>query len=429
MTIEGGPVLDKLLTFTKKLRILEGSTRSMKTWAVLIHLILYSLEDTLEIRVFRAVKADCGDAVASEFVKIMNLYLPEIWKNGKHWNKSDKRWISPKRSMIHFCGCEDEQRLHGYNQDIAYLNEVMEIHYEAYRQIANRTQGKYGIIFMDFNPSLTQHWVFNRILSRSPDRYDYMHSTYKDNPYLSDHHVAEIESTEPTAYNISQGTADYRAWQVYGLGLRCKVEGAVYERWEITDFFPERKACKFWCYGMDFGFTVDPSTLVLVALFQDELYLKEIFYQKKLTPLRHPDKPDAPCIQNLLEFNEIPKSVKIFCDKSRPEQIEDLRRCGYNAQPSKGARIEDGIQKVQKYQLKIFRNSQNLQNEAENYAYKEVYVHKKKRIINKPIDEWNHCLDAVRYAVEGGIYKQDRNFESEETEESFDFTFASEFAS
>lgn len=387
-------LLGIFLNMTKPIKIFEGSTRSTKTYMILMGLIFLGTKEKIRIRVFRALAADCRGTVAQDLLDIVEKYFPGLGI----WYESKKKFVIYQTGTeIYFAGCDNEKRLHGYKQDIAYFNEVMEINYLSYNQVSYRTS---RFIVMDFNPSITMHWVFQKIMKQSSDKYDYCHSTYKDNDFLKPAQIASIENKEPTPENIEAGTADYWEWQVYGLGQRCKAPGAVYSNWEIVEDedFPERKACSQWLYGMDFGFSVDPTTLILIALCQNELYVKEIFYQKELSILRNAKKPNDPCVQNFLEWYEIPKSDMIVADKSRPEHINDLRALGYNVVPSLGARIEDGIEKVKNFFLKIPRSSQFLSIELENYRRKEKT--KDKKMVIEPIDDFNHCLDPVRYGVE-----------------------------
>lgn len=394
-------LLGLFLNMTKPVRIFEGSTRSTKTYMILMGLLFLGSKDRLVIRIFRAVAADCRSTVAQDLLDIVEMYFPGIGT----WYESKKLFVIHQTgTKIYFAGCDNEKRLHGYKQDIAYFNEIMEVNYLSYNQVSYRTR---LFIIMDFNPSVTLHWVFQTIMKQDPDKYDYCHSTYKDNAFLTANQIANIESKEPTPENIKAGTADYWEWQVYGLGQRCKAPGAIYSNWELVDYFPERSACSDWLYGMDFGFSVDPTTLMNIALSQNELYVREMLYQKELSILRNPKKPTVDCIQNFLEYYNISKSDMIVCDKSRPEHISDLCNLGYNAVPSLGARIEDGIEKVKNFHIKVLRSSQHTAMEFENYRRKEKQ--KSKKMVIEPIDDFNHCLDPVRYGVEYIHINKNRN--------------------
>jgi len=395
--VNGSFILGELLKNTKPLVVLEGSSRSTKTYSWELFCILHIISrwnEKIVIRAFRAIKTDCKDTIAKDFQDIMQDYFPHLWDE-KRWNKTENRYKFLNGSEFHCTGCDDAKRLKGYKQHVAILNEVMEISRAAYDQIDIRTT---ELVIMDFNPSITQHWVFKSILSQPPTEYLYLHSTYKDNEHLSDEQVKKIEKLEPNPVNDAAGTSDYWTWQVFGLGRRCRREGAVYTRWDTTDDWPDPITCQRHGYAIDFGFTIDPTAVIECAIFQDFLYVREIAYKKGLLTVRAVDDPTIPCIQNELEINEVPKISKIYYDKARPDQGAALRACGYNTIKSLGGKVEDGVDKVKRFHIRVHISSQNIQTELENYIYPKD--EKTMEFKTKPIDKWNHAMDAIRYFVE-----------------------------
>lgn len=384
-----------LCEMTKHIRIFEGATRSTKTVTIVIWLIFYALtHKKAVIRVFRAVKADCRDSVCFDFLKMMGMYFPQFSMD--NWNKSSLTFTFPTTgTIINFAGCENAGRLHGYGQDIAYVNEIMSVKREPFYQIVKRTT---KLLLIDFNPSVSQHYIFEEYIDTKRTDFDYCHSTFKDNDFLSDFQKSTILGWEPTKENIEKKTADPRRWSVYGLGQRAEIDGQIYTNWEKTKWFPEREACSHWIYGIDFGFTRDPTAIILVAYCQGVLYIKELCYEKNLHTAQNKNYPNEPCIENYLVENKVGKKDLIVCDKARPEQRKELTMLGYNAVRSFGNRIEDGIDRVKKYTLHPDAGSVNLLGELENYRLKPTIQND--RMLDKPVDEFNHCLDALRYVVE-----------------------------
>lgn len=377
----------------KPIICLEGSARSGKTWASLEYLIQLLHQQKLIATVFRHDAATHDKAAARDFQELMLLkYLP-IWKAGK-FNKQLKTFTFPNGSIIEFAGTNDPSKLHGPERDIAFLNEVTEITYEAYRQITARTR---KLVICDWNPSLSKHWIFERVIPR--DDCGYMHSTFRDNPHLSDKIIAEIEATDPSnAENVRQGTADKYFWSVYGLGMRAKREGVIFKDYIMCEpeDWPEPHNCQRHGYGLDFGFSTDPAALIECCLHQSRVYVREVIYEPSLITCRSHAQPNIPSLQGRFEENNLKKISKIVADSSRPEQIAELNAEGYCVSSVKkfAGSIVAGIDLMMRFPLHVHRNSTNIQTELDQYAWRR---HADGTWLNEPEDKWNHALDAIRY--------------------------------
>ena len=196
----------------KDTAILEGSTRSTKTYSIEQFLIIrWCIEKPgATVRCFRHDSTTHNKTTIKDFKEIMMTL--DLWDEGS-WNGTEKEFKFNNGSLFAFAATSDEQKLHGLKQDVAWLNEVMEISADAYAQIAFRTT---QLTIMDFNPSFNHHWVFSQIIPA--DNCAYKHSTYKDNPFLTDKQVMEIEKYEPTDFNLRRGSADAWRWDVDGFG-------------------------------------------------------------------------------------------------------------------------------------------------------------------------------------------------------------------
>jgi phage terminase large subunit len=374
----------------KDICVLEGSSRSSKTISIIQYLIIRCIEKPIVVRSFRSDQTVCRKTLVPDFQWVLNSQFPDV--QGV-WNKQEACYTFENGSQYFFDGC-DPAKLHGMRQNIAHLNEVMEFSYSAWNQIAARTT---GLKIFDYNPSLTHHWLFDTILTRPAAEFTYIHSTFKDNPFLSRQQVSEIMAWEPTIENKKQNTANQWLWDVYGLGKRGRREGAIYTRWELTKGWPDRYACTRWGYGLDFGYSIDPTALVECCVFQDSLYLRERIYETKLVATRSESNPKIPCIENLLEELEVDRNAKIYADSARPDSIAELAGVGFNVYPvhKNPGSINSGIQRVQRFKIFVHISSQNIQRELENYTW--ARDRKSEQLLDKPIDEFNHALDAVRY--------------------------------
>lgn len=367
--------------------------RSTKTWGWIEYCInLGAQMDGLIMTAFRADAATHEKAAIRDFKQIIvQPDYVELWKSGA-WNATAKTFRFPSGSVLEFAGTNDPGKLHGPERDIAILNEAMEISYDAYRQIAGRTR---LLTILDWNPSLNHHWVFDKILTR--DDVLYIHSTYKDNPYLSKKQIDEIERTDPNKIeNVRQGTADKWFWEVYGLGKRGRREGCIFDMWDVTDFWPDRYLCQRWGYGLDYGFSQDPTALIECALYQDELYLRELIYQKELIAQENPLEPQIPSIEGRMRALGIPKDVRIHADNARPEINRALQFSGYKIVPTIKTKdtIVAGIDRIKSQPVKVHRSSQNLQGEMESYSWAK---NSKGQWLDVPEDDNNHGIDGVRY--------------------------------
>ncbi len=381
----------------KDIIVFEGSARSGKTWSILEYLINVLAQEKLVATCFRFNEATHTTSTVRDFKDIMRFDdYAGLWKEG-NWNGQEKKFTFKNGSIMEFKGTSDAGKLHGPERDFAWLNEL-EHHYEAYRQIVARTR---LMTLIDFNPSLSKHWLFDRVLTRSNCLY--MHSTYKDNlMHLAQKIVDEIESTNPNVHeNKISGTADEYFWNVYGLGLRAKREGSIFKFWEFCEpeDWPAQHLCQRHGYGMDFGYSADPTALVECALFQSRLYVREVFRERGLITCRSHANPNTRSIQGMLEDHGIKKNAKIVADSARPEQIAELNAEGYSVTSCKKypGSIVAGIDLMKRTPLFVHRHSTDLHQELDQYAWKRK---PDGQWTQEPEDRFNHGVDGIRYWVE-----------------------------
>lgn len=390
----------RLIESNKRVVVFEGSSRSGKTYAILQYLIARALDERLFITVARARLTWLKASVIKDFVEILETQFKSY--DADRFNKAESTYTFENRSVISFIGLDVAQKIHGRKQDIVWLNEAIEVSYANYTQLMLRTTGK---VILDYNPSSETHWIYEKICNRSDC--DFFHSTYKDNLFLSPVVRGEIERLEPTRKNIENGTADETLWKIYGLGERCSPKGLVFPYVTIVSFFPRDEECSKVVYGLDFGYTNDPTTLVKVGLSNNELFLEELIYERGLTNVINPGKVEQESIEGRLRDLGVRLSSHIYADSAEPKSIQELKNAGfYNIEGAqKGPdSVANGIDIIKRYKVNITENSLNLIKEQKNYKWA---TSRDGVATNKPIDAFNHTWDATRYAVLSGIYEED----------------------
>lgn len=383
----------------KRYLLFEGSSGSSKTISIIQGGIEYCLTNPNKVwTTFRNDRATCHDSAVKDFKFILGQQFG-IWNLGK-WNVQNLEYEFPNGSKYQFRGANDAAKLHGPRRDVAHFNEVMEIDKEAFDQVDGRTA---DFIVCDWNPSFNHHWIFDRIMGSG--REFYVHSTFEDNPFLAEQARRVILSWEPTAENKAAGTADEWKWSVYGLGKRGRREGAIFKLWDITDDFPNPMDCQRHGYGLDYGFSLDPTALIECALFQDRLYLRERLYEKELVAQANPLDPQTPSIEGRLRELSIPEHARIHGESARPEINRALQKSGFKIVPTiKSAdSILAGIDRLRTFPIFIHRNSQNAQREFEGYTWDK---NASGEFLDRPIDRDNHLIDAARYWALGEVHPE-----------------------
>ena len=297
-----------------------------------------------------------------------------IYKEEDH-NKSNSEY-NLSGNLVEFISLDQPQKIRGRKRDLAFLNEANELFWEDWQQIVFRTTGR---IILDYNPSDSFHWIYDKVVPR--DDCDFQQTTYKDNKFLDDSIKMEIERLKDT-------DEDY--WRIYGLGERGSSRATIFQFGIVSEPYGELLSI-----GLDFGFTNDPTALVKVYKRGNELIFEELLYHTNLT------NQD---ISQKFEELELNRLDVIYADSAEPKSIEELHRMRWNVKPTvKGAdSIMAGIDMLKRYELKVTAKSLNLIKEFQNYKWIED---KNGNLLNKPVDNYNHAIDAIRYAVYNKLSK------------------------
>lgn len=325
----------------------------------------------------------------ADFIKIMK--ATKRWDRNK-WNSTDRKYTFYNGSTIEFLNADGDKAI-GPRRDILYVNEANKISYEIYSQLEIRTAKD---IYIDFNPT-NKFWAHTEVLNE-PDS-ELLVLTYRDNEGIPETVLASLLAKQEKAK-----TSEYwKNWcKVYIDGEIGSLEGNIFNNWRLIDNIPED--AKLIAYGMDFGFTNDPTTLVAVYKWNNQVILHELIYRKGLKNSE---------IVNILKQLNV-KDV-IFADSSEPKTIAEIKAYGFAMiGVKKGPNsVLEGIQLMQDYEYLVTKSSSNLINELENY----IWLNKGNKTI--PSDAFNHLIDAVRYVVWSRLGSKESNTKSQVF--SFDF--------
>jgi len=387
-------VFDRIVKCVARIIVLQGSSRSSKTFSVLQYLIGKSLDKPgTRILIARQTLQSLKESILPDLKEILKLHF-DMWKDS-NLNKADWVYTFENGSVIVFTGLGEKEgeKVHGVKFDYVYINECVDVNYPNVQQLLLRLGD--GQLLLDFNPRCSsKFWVYTKILER--DDAKLIHSTFRDNPFLNEKNIRELTGLEPTEENIRQGSADETAWKIYGLGQRAQVKGLIFPNYNIVPEFPD-KASNL-CYGLDWGFTNDPTTLSLKGEYEGELYLQEFLYETGLTNTKNPKNPGQLSIEQRFEEIGAGKHLPMWADSAEPKSIQDIRNCGYDIKgvvKGKGS-ILDGINTMKRFKINVVAGSDNMISEFENYKWK---VTRNGDVTNEPVDKHNHVIDGCRYAV------------------------------
>ena len=361
--------INKILALKKRIKIIQGGTSAGKTFGILPILIdKAAKKGGLEISVVAESIPHLRRGALRDFLKIMkwtNRYVDE------RYNKSLLKYEFANGSFIEFFSADDSKKLRGGRRNILYINECNQISFESFLEMSIRTKDE---VFLDYNPT-AEFWVQTEL--EGQEDAEKIILTYKDNEALDVGIVDQIEK------NIKKAeTSNYwKNWvDVYVNGIMGKLEGIVFSNWKQIDTIP--KEARLVGIGLDFGYTNDPTSCIEIYKHNETRILNEIVYQTGLL--------------NSDIAKKLPKDVPVYADSAEPKSIRTLQLAGITIKGVTKGRdsINYGIDVMQRENYLVTSNSTNLIKELRSYCWDTDKTGKR---LNKPIDNYNHAIDAVRY--------------------------------
>lgn len=362
---------NKIAALTKPLRIVQGGTSAGKTYSILLYLIYYALKRELTISIVAESVPVLKRGAYKDFIQILKQL--NFYDEANH-NLTDRKYQLGK-STFEFFGADNPDSLRGGRRDILFINECNNVSFEAFQELNVRTK---LFTFLDFNPT-APFWGTTELLE--DEKAEHLIVTYKDNEFLEQKIIDEIES-----WKIKGETSEYYAnrWRVMGQGLMGKQEGAIITDWSEIEELP--KDAELIASGLDWGYSNDPTTLISLYRYNGELIADEKLYQKGLLNSQIAEK-----IRGTDAKNHI-----IYADSAEPKSIAELRNYGFPVVPVVKGKdsINYGLSLIQEQPIKVTATSTNLIKELLNYTWAKD---KNGTPLNIAIDAFNHGIDALRY--------------------------------
>lgn len=348
----------------------QGGTSSGKTYSIMQVLYVLGIEDAGSI--ITVVGQDIPNLKVGAYRDAKNILSGSDVLQAAYpvVNEGERIIKCINGSIIEFKSYADAQDAKSGKRDYLFVNEANGISYDIYWQLAIRTRKK---IFLDYNPS-ARFWVHDEVIGR--EGVELLISDHRSNLTLTEDEHARIESIE-----------DPELHKVYARGKTGKIEGLVLTNWDIVDTIPPADEWKMSCFGLDFGFTNDPSALEHVILCHGELWIDEVLYSTGLT------NPD---IVNRAHDNDIDSQQQIIADCAEPKSIRELQAFGLWVTPSPKGQdsIVSGIDILKRYKLHVTRRSVGILGNLRSYKWGKD---RDGNMTNKPEDKNNHGIDAIRY--------------------------------
>ena len=363
---------------------LRGSSRSGKTVSALQTVILECLvnENTI-VTIARETQVSIKNTILVDFKEVLEQL--QIWEDSR-FNKVDLVYRFSNKAIIRFVGLDDQTgKLRGLKSSIVLVDEVNTVSKSSFIQLDIRTE-KY--ILMCYNPEIPTDWWGLDFETRSNGCV--IVSTWRDNAFLEQSIIDSIMSLKDT---------DPDLWLIYSESQIVAPRELVFVKPEVYKDLPW--GIKETYYGLDFGFSQDPSALVEVSVKDKEIYIREIIYEPGLT------NED---LAFLIKDKGITRMDTIVADSSEPKSIAELNRLGLSVRGvKKGAgSVLFGIQKMRQFKIRIQEDSVNLIQEFDNYRYKKD---RSGRVTSQTDGRsGDHAIDAVRYCVSEFLDNKPKKF-------------------
>jgi phage terminase large subunit len=352
---------------TTDIIINQGGTSSGKTYSILQNLFLHAIEND------RCIITVAGQDIPNlkvgpirdahnivDNTEGLSNYILE-------YNKSDRVFTFVNGSIIEFKSYDDAQDAKQGKRDYLFLNEANGVDKIIWDELYIRTKKK---SYIDYNPN-NEFWVHTDLIGKP--NVTLIISDHRHNTFLDQKIHDKIEAID-----------DPELYKVYARGLTGKLEGVIFRDYNvIAGVDPDAKLIG---YGLDFGFSNDPTALVGLYQHSGELIIDELIYERGLLNVR---------ISDLMR--ELGVNGRIVADSAEPKSIAELSAYGWQIEGAKKGpdSIRQSINTLKRYKLNVTQRSSNLKKELNGYKWKQ---NKDGKLDNEPVDFLNHAIDALRYA-------------------------------
>jgi phage terminase large subunit len=359
----------KVSQLNKRIRAIQGGTSASKTIStllVLIHLAQTDKTPTLTSIVSESFPHLKRGAMR-DFLLIMQDHK---YFEDERWNRTDYTYTFETGSKIEFFSADQPGKVRGPRRDRLFINEANNIPHETFDQLEVRTKES---VYLDWNPT-NEFWFYTEVQPKRND-VQLIILTYKDNEALSPQIVASIEQRRTNA----------NWWKVYGEGQLGEVEGKIYRDWQIIEEIPHEARLER--YGLDYGYSNDPSAGVAIYRYNGGFIVDEVLYQKGLSNKQIADI-----------FRSLPRAL-IVADSAEPKSNDEIKSYGLTIVGAKKGKdsVNHGIQIVQDQRMSVTKRSLNVIREYRNYLW---MTDRDGKILNEPEHTFSHSMDAIRYPME-----------------------------
>jgi phage terminase large subunit len=345
----------------------QGGTSSGKTYSILQNLFLHAIEND------RCIITVAGQDIPNlkvgpirdahnivDNTEGLNNYILE-------YNKSDRVFTFVNGSIIEFKSYDDAQDAKQGKRDYLFLNEANGVDKIIWDELYIRTKKK---SYIDYNPN-NEFWVHTELIGQP--NVTLIISDHRHNTFLDQKIHDKIEAIN-----------DPELYKVYARGLTGKLEGVIFRDYNVVSGVPTD--AKLIGYGLDFGFSNDPTALVALYSQSGELIIDELIYDRGLLNIR---------ISDLMR--ELGVNGRIVADSAEPKSIAELSAYGWQIEGAKKGpdSIRQSINTLKRYKINVTQRSSNLKKELNGYKWKQ---NKDGKLDNEPVDFLNHAIDALRYA-------------------------------
>lgn len=297
--------------------------------------------------------------------------LPEFAPSIKQYRKSDHVIIWNSGAVLEFRTYETEFDARGPKRQILFVNEANTFDYMTWWQLDSRSD----LSIIDYNPTI-RFWAHEKVIEEKGSCLRI--SDHRHNPFLTNEKHSEIENIK-----------DKELWKVYARGLTGNVKGVIYPDWVMTDEIHWEDPF----FAIDFGFTNDPTAIVKLEKIHEKIFVEEIAYRTgSMTAKR---------IKDCLDANGYDDNSIVYCEHE-PNMIKQMKLLGIRAVAAKkgAGSLNAGIEKMKEYE--VYYIGKNIKSEREKYIWE---VNELGDPTNKPVDAFNHALDAIRYGVYSHFYR------------------------